>query len=115
MLEARFQDGELRFDAIAGLEVQELQHRVSDRRLQVHQRIAFHAFRNDAAVFFLLRLAGKTAQRMKLARAPQPGIGVPRQPVLVGHRATHVARRRTGILEQPLDNAVLHQAGENKD
>ena len=115
--EIRLQDGKLRLDAVAGLELQELEQRVRDRCAQVHQRIAPQAFRDYATVFFLLRFAGKSAQGMKTAaRAPQPGIGVPWESVLIGTQLpVLVALRRTGVMQQPLHDAVLHQPCKDKD
>ena len=116
-LEVGFEYGELRFDAVAGLELQKLQHRVIGRRAQIHHRIAPQALHHDAAVFFLLRLAGEPAQSVKAAAGtPQPGIGRLGQPVLIGAEPPIVrSRRRTSFVHHPLDDAVLHQPREQKD
>ncbi len=116
-LEAAFQHRQLRLDAVAGLELQELQQRVVNCHLDMQPGIAPQRLRDDAAVFILLRLAAEAAQGMERGLlAPQPGIGIARQLAPIGAQLPgRVAAGRAGIFHQLLHDAVLHQPGENKD
>src|SRR6186713_128813 len=65
----------LGLDLVAGAEHQELDNGIEDRGAQMHEGIALQTVEDDAPVFFLLPLAGESAQLPKMAAgAPQPGI-----------------------------------------